>query len=315
MLISDYGLTVSSWFVEDVDIVLGFDEVADYERHSPYFGCLVGRYANRIAGGRFCLDDHEYKLATNNAPGGIPCHLHGGPGGFHQRLWDAQPLGGEEPSIVFSRLSPDGEEGYPGNVAVRVTVQLRRDGGLRFTTWAKTDRATPFSLTHHGYFNLAGRDTIYEHTLQVWADAFLPTNAGLIPTGELRPVDGTPFDLRRPRALREFAAASHPDLALAGGLDHNLVLNQAGRGAFLMEPKTGRTLEVMTDLPGLQVYAGHQLALPVPGKAGRHYQPGAGVCLEPQHFPDAPNHGHFPDAILRPGVPRTSYFEYRPGHA
>ena len=155
VLVSDFGVTVTSWFVDDTDIVLGFDEVGDYERHSPYFGCIVGRYANRIAHGRFCLDGQAYELATNNAPGDMPCHLHGGPEGFHRRLWDAQPQGGEEPSVVFSRVSPNGEEGYPGNLEVRVAVQLRRDGGLRFTTWAKTDRATPFSLTHHGYFNLA----------------------------------------------------------------------------------------------------------------------------------------------------------------
>ena len=313
VLVSDFGVTVTSWFVDDTDIVLGFDEVGDYERHSPYFGCIVGRYANRIAHGRFCLDGQAYELATNNAPGDMPCHLHGGPEGFHRRLWDAQPQGGEEPSVVFSRVSPNGEEGYPGNLEVRVAVQLRRDGGLRFTTWAKTDRATPFSLTHHGYFNLAGSETIHGHTLQVWADAYLPTNAGLIPSGVRQPVEGTPFDLRRPRTLGEFSPESHPDLRLAGGLDHNFVLSGAGRVAVLTEAKTGRTLELMTDLPGLQVYAGQQLAVPVPGKAGRVYSAGSGVCLEPQHFPDAPNQPGFPDAILRPGVPRTSFFEYRPG--
>ncbi|MBX3095239.1 MAG: galactose mutarotase [Fimbriimonadaceae bacterium] len=316
--ISEYGLLVQSWFTPDrrgslADIVLGFDNLADYERHSPYFGCMVGRFANRIASGNFTLDGVEHQLTTNNSPGGIPCHLHGGEIGFDRRVWSAQTTGGEEPAITFWRISPDGEEEYPGNVMVRVTFQLLASGALRITTTAQTDRPTPFSMAHHGYFNLAGQGTTDDHSLQIFADSFTPINAGMIPTGDKEAVADTSFDFRQPMTLRDVQHQDHPQLALSRGFDHNFVLRRPGRAAILAHSESGRTLEVATDLPGLQFYGGQMLAIPVPGKAGQTIGPFGGLCLETQYFPDSPNQPGFPDCILRPGSPYMSVTEYRPG--
>jgi len=289
------------------DIVLGYPTLAGYLAQSPYFGAIVGRYGNRIAKGRFTLDGKTYQLATNNGPN----HLHGGVKGFDKVVWSAEPAETDSSAAVtFSYISPAGEEGYPGTLHARVTYTLTDRNELRVEYVATTDQATPVNLTQHSYFNLAGAGTrdILGHELMIAADRYTPVDATLIPTGEIAPVAGTPFDFRTPTAIG--ARIDQPDVQLQNGkgYDHNWVLNRASaaEGALVLaarviEPTTGRTLDVFTTEPGIQFYSGNFLDGTITGKDGRVYRHRYGFCLETQHFPDSPNHPNFPSTILRPG--------------
>ena len=296
-----YGATLVSLEVPDRngkpgDIVLGYDTLDGYFKSSPYFGSIVGRYGNRIAKGRFTLDGVTYELAKNNGEN----HLHGGIKGFDKVVWTAEPV--REPGSVgvkFSYLSRDGEEGYPGNLSVSVIYTLTNDNELKISYEATTDRATPVNLTHHSYFNLAGEGDVLGHELMINADAYTPVDAGLIPSGEIRPVVDTPFDFTTPHAIGERIGQ------VEGGYDHNFVLRNGGGktalAAQVYEPESGRFMQISTTEPGVQFYSGNFLDGTVTGKGGRHYQKHAGFCLETQHFPDSPNKPNFPSTILRPG--------------
>ena len=280
------------------DIVLGFDTLDEYVNDNPYFGCIAGRFANRIAGGKFSLEGKTYQLAQNDGAN----HLHGGERGFDKVLWEARASTAN--SLTLSYTSKDGEEGYPGRLEVEVTYTLTDDNELRIDYAAATDAPTIVNLTNHSYFNLSGADDILAHEVHLNADSFTPIDDGFIPTGELKEVAGTPFDFR---AFIPIGARIHDDneqLKFADGYDHNWVLNgQAGdlrRVATVREVETGRVLEVFTTQPGVQFYSGNFLTH-VNGKGGRIYKKRAGFCLETQHFPDSPNQPHFPSAVLRPG--------------
>jgi aldose 1-epimerase len=323
--ISDYGGTVVRLFAPDregrlADVVLGFDRVEDYVAHSPYFGALIGRCGNRIAHGRFSLDGRTHQLACNNAPGGIPCHLHGGLRGFDKVRWQAEPFAGEAgPALRLRYRSRDGEESYPGNLDVTVVYAVTAENALRIDYEARTDAATPVNLTNHSYFNLAGQDAgpILSHEVTIHAENYTPVNAGLIPTGELAPVANTPFDFRSPRAIGERIEAANEQLRFGLGYDHNFVLDQPRGGgtpapaARARDPKSGRVLEVLTTEPGLQFYSGNFLDGSFAGKGGHVYQRRTGFCFETQHFPDSPNHPTFPSVILRPGETLRSTTIYR----
>lgn len=312
--ITNYGGIVTRLLVPDRhgqlgDVVLGYNSVEDYIAGSPYFGALIGRFGNRIAHGKFTLDGIEYELpAKNNAPGGIPCHLHGGNVGFDKVVWEATPvIVDDQPALKLHYLSRDGEEGYPGNLDVTVTYTLTNDNALRIDYRATTDKPTPVNLTNHSYFNLKGEGegTILDHVLQIAGAHFTPVNAGLIPTGEIAPVKGTPFDFTAPHAIGERIDADDEQIKFGGGYDHNWVLdNQDGSlalAAKVVEPVSGRTMEVWTREPGMQFYAGNFLDGSNVGKTGRPYIRRGGFCLETQHYPDSPNHPNFPSTILRPG--------------
>jgi aldose 1-epimerase len=296
-----YGAILVSLEVPDrngkpADIVLGYDSLDGYVQNNPYFGSIVGRYGNRIAKGRFTLDGVTYELATNNGEN----HLHGGIKGYDKVVWKAEPVHGEgEVGVKFSHLSPDGEEGYPGNLNISVTYTLTDRNELELTYEATTDKATPVNLTHHSYFNLAGEGDILGHELMINADAYTPVDAGLIPTGEIRPVKDTPFDFTTPHTIGERIAQ------VEGGYDHNFVLRGDGGkldlAARVEEPGSGRVMEISTTEPGLQFYSGNFLDGTITGKGGRVYIKHAGFCLETQHFPDSPNKPNFPSTILRPG--------------
>ena len=296
-----YGATLVSLEVPDRsgkpgDIVLGYDTLDGYLKTSPYFGSIVGRYGNRIAKGRFTLDGITYKLATNDGEN----HLHGGVKGFDKVVWTAEPVRESDAvGVRFSHLSRDGEEGYPGNLSVSVLYTLTNENELKISYEAVTDKPTPVNLTHHSYFNLAGEGDILGHELMINADAYTPVDAGLIPTGEIRPVIHTPFDFTTPHAIGERIGQ------VEGGYDHNFVLRREGGSvavaARVFEPESGRLMEILTTEPGLQFYSGNFLDGTITGKGGRLYQKHAGFCLETQHFPDSPNKPNFPSTILRPG--------------
>ncbi len=286
------------------DIVLGFDTPDGYLQPHPFFGAIVGRYGNRIAKGSFTLDGHAYPLVKNNGPN----HLHGGTKGFDKVVWDAETF--EKPEgvgVVFTRTSPDEEEGYPGNLRARVTYTLTPGDELAIEYVATTDKPTIVNLTQHSYFNLAGEGSgdILGHELTINADRFTPVDATLIPTGELASVEGTPFDFRKPTAIGARIDQQNPQLQYGPGYDHNWVLNRKGSGpelaARVYDPKSGRTLEVATTEPGVQFYAGNFLDGKIKGKGGHVYGRRTGLCLETQHFPDSPNHANFPSTELRPG--------------
>lgn len=301
--IMTYGATLVSLEVPDrkgniADITLGCDSIEGYMEASPYFGSTVGRYANRIGKGKFTLDGVEYTLATNNGEN----HLHGGIKGFDKVLWGAEPFKrDEEIGVKFVYFSKDGEEGYPGNLACRVTYRMTANNELHIVYEAETDKATPVNLTHHSYFNLAGQGEgdILSHELQLEADAYTPVDAGLIPTGEIRDVTGTPMDFTTPHAIGERIGQ------VEGGYDHNFVLRSGGEAlalaARVYEPEYGRIMEIHTTEPGIQFYSGNFLDGTITGKGGKVYEQHYGFCLEPQHFPDSPNKPNFPSAILRPG--------------
>jgi len=286
------------------DVVLGHDSLEGYLKAPSYFGCIVGRYGNRIAKGQFTLDGRTYHLATNNGAN----HLHGGKRGFDKVVWTADPFeNASGVGVVFTYTSPDGEEGYPGNLKARVTYTLTDRDELSFEYVATTDKATPVNLTQHSYFNLAGEGTrdVLDHRLTIDADRFTPVDATLIPTGELAPVAGTPLDFRAPTAVGARIEQKDEQLVRGGGYDHNFVLNRKGPGLArvirLAEPTSGRVMEVSTTEPGVQFYSGNFLDGSVTGKSGHVYRRRYGLCLETQHFPDSPNHPSFPSTILRPG--------------
>jgi aldose 1-epimerase len=285
------------------DVVLGFDDLPGYLERSRYFGAVVGRYGNRIANGRFTLGGRTFQLATNNGPN----HLHGGVKGFDKVVWQAQadrPDGGSR--VVFSYTSRDGEESYPGTLNARVSYEVTPRNELIVEYEGTTDAATPVNLTQHSYFNLAGEGhgDILKHVLVLDADQFLPVDATMIPTGEIAPVAGTPFDFRRPTPIGTRINVAHEQLQRGAGYDHNFVLQGAPglrRAAQVVEAESGRTLEISTTEPGVQFYSGNHLSGQL-GKAGHAYQARSGFCLETQHFPDSPNHSHFPSTILQPGA-------------
>ena len=306
VVLSSLGAAIHSIRVPDregrpADVVLGFETFDQWVAGRPFFGVIVGRYANRIAGGRFTLDNATYTLATNNGPN----HLHGGTRGFDKVVWRAEPLAGNDGDAVrFTYVSADGEEGYPGTLTTSATYTLTADNEVRIDYTATTDKATVVNLTNHAYFNLAGAGTVLEHELQIDADRYTPVNATLIPTGELASVDGTPFDFRQATAIGARIAADHPQIRIGGGYDHNFVLNGAAGelrlAARAFDPSSGRTLEVRTTEPGVQLYSGN-FASPIEGRGGASYPRHAGFCLETQHFPDSPNQPSFPSTELRPG--------------
>jgi aldose 1-epimerase len=312
-----WGATVTRIAVPDrqgktADVTLGFDTLTPYLSPHPFFGSIVGRYGNRIAKGRFTLNAVEYKLATNNEPN----HLHGGTRGFDRRLWKGQATTVDgNPAVKLTYVSPDGEEGYPGTLTATVTYSLTPKNALRIEYHATTDKDTVVNLTNHAYFNLAGQGTgdILGHVLMIDADRFTPVDKGLIPTGELRPVDGTPFDFRKPTAIGARINADDEQIRFGGGYDHNWVLNgqmgQRRRIVHLSEPKSGRTLEVFTVEPGIQFYSGNFLN-GVKGKEGKLYNRRDGLCLETQHFPDSPNKPSFPSTTLKPGQVYRTTTEY-----
>ncbi len=305
--ILNYGGIVQSIWVPDRDgelgdVALGFDELEAYLAKSPYFGCITGRYANRIAKGKFTLDGKTYTLATNNDVN----HLHGGDKGFDKRVWNAKFTSPQ--SVELTYTSPDGDQGYPGALTTKVTYTLTDDNALRIDYAATTDKPTVLNLTNHTYFNLsgAGRGTILDHLLTLKADRFNPTDATNIPTGELRPVAGTPFDFRQPTAIGQRIDLANEQLKVGQGYDHNYVLKDRRDGkleqkiARVVDPESGRVLEVSTTEPGLQLYTGNFLD-GMEGKYGRHYVRRGAFCLEAQTFPDSPNQTSFPSPILRPG--------------
>ncbi len=317
--IMTYGATVISLEVPDRagkmdDIVLGYDNLDGYLKNSPYFGAIVGRYGNRIGKGRFTLDGVEYdKLAINNGEN----HLHGGLKGFDKVVWDDEPVWRPNGvGVKLSYLSEDGEEGYPGNLQSTVTYVLTNDNELRIEYEATADKATPVNLTHHGYFNLTGgaRD-ILGHVLALNADKFTPVDKGLIPTGELPAVKGTPMDFTKAAAIGARIDDDYEQLRFGGGYDHNWILNKDGKeltvAAKVYEPTTGRVMEVRTTEPGIQFYSGNFLDGTITGKENQVYQHRWGFCLETQHYPDSPNKPHFPSTILRPGQKYETTTIYR----
>jgi aldose 1-epimerase len=304
-----YGGIIQSLEVPDAlgrigDVVLGFDSLAGYLGDPTYFGAVVGRYANRIARGRFVLDGKRYTLAVNNGPNA----LHGGPDGFHAAVWQAEPFtAGDRVGVTLRHVSPDGHEGYPGTLRVAVGYTLNPRNELTVDYSATTDRATPVNLTQHSFFNLAGegQGDIQGHLLEINADRYTPVDATLIPDGTMAPVAGTPFDFRAPTRIGARIDAPDAQLRFGRGYDHNFVLNRAGGGmahaARAVDPGTRRALDVSTDQPGMQFYSGNFLDGTMVGKCGHRYLHRGGLCLETQHFPDSPNHAAFPSTILRPG--------------
>jgi aldose 1-epimerase len=304
--IATYGGTVINLLVPDRtgrlgDVALGFSTIESYFGKNPYFGALVGRYANRIAKGRFTLDGKTYQLAKNNGPNA----LHGGLKGFDKRIWTAEVLRQSPPTVRFSRLSTDGEEGYPGNLTVAATYTLTDRNELRIQYAAQTDKPTILNLTNHTYFNLAGagNGNILGHQVRLHSSRFTPVDATLIPTGEIKDVAGTPMDLRNwtPIGQKLQAVGGNPV-----GYDHNYVLSRSPvmrprLAAEVWEPKSGRLLKVYTDQPGVQFYTGNFLDGTIRGKGGKVYHQHDAFCLETQHYPDSPNHPNFPSTVLRPG--------------
>lgn len=313
--VTNYGGIITSIMVPDKkgnfgDIVLGYDELGDYLKTTPYFGAIVGRYANRIAGGKFSLDGMEYKLAKNNGEN----HLHGGIKGFDKVVWDVQDFSDTlHVGLKLHYLSRDGEEGYPGNLDVTVIYSLTNANELKIDYLATTDKATPINITQHSYFNLAGASdgNILGHLIMIDASRYTVVNSSLIPTGELRDVKGTPMDFT---TLTSIGARIKDVGGDPTGYDHNYVLNTMGKfglAARVSEPLTGRVMEVYTDQPGVQFYTGNFLDGTIIGKEGKKYKQYYGFCLETQHFPDSPNQPAFPSVILRPGETFRSTTIYR----
>jgi aldose 1-epimerase len=299
----DYGAILTELDVPDrngnkADIVLGFKDLNDYVERSPFFGATAGRYANRIARGKFTLDGTQYTLFVNNGPNS----LHGGKKGFDKRMWKAEPTEtADGPSIKFTYVSPDGEEGYPGTLSTTCVYTLGDDNSLKIHFVATTDKPTVLNLTNHSYFNLAGEGTgtILDHVLTINADRYAVVDDTQIPTGELRPVKGTSMDFTTPHVIGQRIAQVQP------GYDHNYCLNSAGAtpgfAARAKDPKSGRVLEVWTTQPGVQLYTGNYLDGTLKGPSGGNYPKHAGFCLETQHYPDSPNRREFPTTVLRPG--------------
>jgi len=311
-----YGGIITSLRVPDRngklgDVALGFDSFDGYVKNPPFLGAIIGRYGNRIARGRFTLEGKTYSLAVNNAPN----HLHGGVKGFDKAIWKAESFKKEDAvGIVFTHTSPDGDEGYPGNLSLRVTYTLTPSNALEVEYQATTDKTTPVNLTQHTYFNLAGEGTrdILEHVMTIHASRYTPVDSTLIPTGELATVEGTPFDFRMPTPIGARIAANDQQIRFGNGYDHNYVLDRAvGEtglvpAAHVVEGSSGRVLDVSTTEPGMQFYTGNFLDGSLKGKSGQAYGRRTGFCLETQHFPDSPNKPGFPSTILQPGQSFTS---------
>lgn len=305
--VTDYGAILTALIVPDKegnlkDVTHGYDDLAGWESNASYYGATVGRFGNRIAQGKFTLDGETYTLATNNDPGGLPCALHGGLVGFDKVLWKGEKIDG---GVKLSYTSPDGEEGYPGALTVTVTYTLNDDNELTWQVEATTTKATPVNIVHHSYWNLSGdpTTTINDHFMMLKASFYLPTDAGLIPTGEVSSVSGTPMDFREPTEIGKNLDETFEPIAFGGGYDQAWVLDGIGMklAAKVTDPKTGRSLELHTDQPAVQFYGGNFIDGVSTGKGGVAYPRRSGLCLETQVFPDGPNKGHFPNCILRPG--------------
>ena len=316
--ITNYGGILTQLHVPDKngklgDVVLGYDKLSSYIKASPYFGCITGRYANRIAKGQFKIGETTYKLATN--------HLHGGDVGFDKKVWAAKEVKGfGRAGIELTYLSKDGEEGYPGNLASKVTYWLTVKNELEIEYEALTDKATPINLTHHSYFNLAGEGSgnILGHEVEIFANTFVPTDAGNIPLGELKKVTGTPFDFLTPHKIGERIEEKNQQLEFGKGYDHNWVINDRHKtinsinlAARVTEPKTGRVMEVLTDQPGIQFYTGNFLDGSNIGKGNKVYNHRNAFCLETQVHPDSPNQPNYPNSILKPGETYRHFCVYR----
>lgn len=317
--ITNYGGAIVSWTASDKagkfeDVVLGCDSLAGYLRGTPFFGALIGRYGNRIAKGKFNLEGQDYALAINN----IGNHLHGGIKGFDKVLWTAEVVEGADPCLKLIYLSKDGEEGYPGNLSVTVLYTLQKDNALHINYTATTDKITVVNLTNHAYFNLHGdgKGDILDHELTLYADRFLPVDSTLIPIGELRPVTGTVFDFTQSTAIgARISDTSDVQIKYGLGYDHCWVLTESSTNlrlaATLWEPQSGRVMEVTTTEPAIQFYSGNFLDGTVRGKAGVDYQFRTGLCLETQHYPDAPNQPSFPSTVLKPGATYNTTTVYK----
>jgi aldose 1-epimerase len=313
--IIDFGAVITAIEVPDregrmASVVLGLPDLKGYETVSPSFGAVIGRYANRIAGGRFTLDGTEYRLPTNDRGN----TLHGGPRNFGLRLWHATRS--DATGLTLARRSEDGEEGFPGNLDVEIHYSLPAEGTLRLAYRAVTDRPTVVNLTNHSYFNLAGEGAgdVFGHHVQLEAEAFTPTDAAQVPTGEISPVAGTPLDFRTARPLGERIRSGDPQIVFAKGYDHNFVLNGGPglrRAAICHDPVSGRRLDVWTTRPAVQLYTGNNLDATLVGPSGRTYRSGDAVCFETQGFPNAPNTPSFPSATLRPGEVFEAVTEFR----
>jgi aldose 1-epimerase len=306
--IINYGAIVRSIIVPDrngkfEDVTLGYDSLSGYVQDKSYQGAIVGRYGNRIGKGKFKLDGKEYQLALNDGEN----HLHGGNVGFHKVLWEAKVVSDTgEPSLALTYFSPDGEEGYPGNVTISVTYTLTNKNELRIDYYGTTDKPTILNPTHHSYFNLTGNpaNTILDHQLIIEADAFTPVDKGLITTGEIKSVDKTPMDFRTPAAIGSRINDNFEQLIFGKGYDHNWVLRNfngdVNKAVELYEPVSGRLMTIFTDQPGMQFYSGNFLDGSIKGKNGISYHYRTGLCLEAQYFPDSPNKPEFPSVTLRP---------------
>ena len=316
--VMDFGATIVRIITPDRDgkpgdIALGFDHFAPYLGRDGYLGATVGRYANRIAKGKFTLGKTPYQLPCNDGPNS----LHGGTTGFNKRLWKMEPVDSDVPAVRFTRLSRDGEEGYPGNLFASVTFSLNNDNELRIEYTATTDQPTIVNLTNHTYFNLAGAGTILDELVTLHADSYTPVDATQIPTGEIKDVAGTPFDFRTATAI---GARLKETGGTPAGYDHNFVLNkgwfsETAVAAEVTDPKSGRTLTCATDQPGVQFYTGNKLDGTLTGKGGQVYRQYNGFTLETQHYPDSPNHDHFPSTVLLPGETFTTATVYTFGVA
>jgi aldose 1-epimerase len=294
------------------DVVLGFDHLASYLGKHPYFGALIGRYGNRIAGAKFSLNGTACALAANDGPNS----LHGGIKGFDKVLWSASAkMTPNGPALGLNYISPDGEEGFPGTMSVTAVYALTPDNALTLDYTAVTDRDTVVNLTHHSYFNLAGRGDILDHEVRLESEVFTPVNATLIPTGEVRPVQGTPMDFRTPVRVGARINSEDAQIQYGGGYDHNWVLRkpagELGLAATVYDPDSGRMMEVLTTAPATQFYTGNFLDGTLVGKGGWVYQCRNGLCLEPQHYPDSPNQPQFPGTVLKPGQTYTHTLIYR----
>ncbi|MEI6787808.1 MAG: aldose epimerase family protein [bacterium] len=315
--IINYGGIVLSLKVPDRsgrmgDVVLGYDTLDGYLANSPYFGCLVGRFGNRIAKGRFVLNGKTYTLATNNGPNA----LHGGLKGFDKVVWAASTkMTASGPALGLNYVSKDGEEGYPGMLSVTAVYTLTEDNALVLEYTAVSDKDTVVNLTHHSYFNLACQGDVLGHIVTINSDVFTPVDETMIPTGELRPLTGTPLDFRTPVAIGARINSDDQQLKFGNGYDHNWVLNkplhQLGVAAKVVEPTTGRVMEVLTTEPATQFYTGNFLDGTIAGKGGWVYQQRNGLCFEPQHFPDSPNHPAFPSTVLKVGQTYLNTIIYR----
>lgn len=317
MQVTNYGGKVVSLWMPDKqgqlgDIVLGYPDIDGFlNAKEKYFGAIIGRYGNRIAAGRFQLNSKSYTLAQNNGPN----TLHGGNKGFDAVVWDANQI--DDQKLELSYLSVDGEEGYPGDLTVKVLYELTDEHELKVEYWARTDQPTVVNLTHHSFFNLkgAGSGTINDHILQINAAYYTPVDKGLIPTGEIWTVEDSPFDFRKPKAIGLRIKDENTQLRYGGGYDHNFVLNQNPEGlnyaAKVVEPISGRVMEVYTNEPGLQFYGGNFLDGSIIGKEGKSYKYREAFCLETQHFPDSPNQPHFPTTTLNPGEEYYSICIYK----